>query len=250
MKTQLLPTILVGLVAGAAGAMLSTAIGGSPASDTSEPVVLDDGGADLERMIASLQEENEVLSRRVFDLEQAPPPAAVRSAAPLEATEEQRETDERLRAVVAALADPDAPMPPEWRESVGLALQDIRAAEEAERAEERRLRAEERMDQRMEELSIKLGLDTYQSGRMRVVLTEESLARDELRTVMRESGDWASARSAMTELRDKTNASLAEVLTPQQLETYQADQSAAWGRFGSGRGGRGGGGQNDSGSGR
>ncbi|MAF67668.1 MAG: hypothetical protein CMJ84_18695 [Planctomycetes bacterium] len=253
MNTQLLPTILVGLVAGAAGAMVATVFSGSEVPDAAEPVVLDDGGTDLELRLGALQRENEALSRRVLDLEEAPARlVSARGSAPLEKTEEERGADARLRAVVAALADPDTPMPPEWRESVSRALGDIRAVEEAERAEERRLRNEDRMDQRMEELSTKLGLDTYQSGRMRLILTEESLARDEMRTAMRESGDWASVRGAMTDLREETSASLAEVLTPQQLETYQEDQSAAWGRFGGNRGGggRGGGAQSDSGPGR
>ncbi|MED6335645.1 MAG: hypothetical protein VYE81_09610 [Planctomycetota bacterium] len=234
MQNPIISTILVGFVAGAAGAMLSTLIV-EPATSEGDPIVLDDNAGDLERRFDSLQRENEALSRRLLDLEQAPPRlAAERSAAPLEMTDEERAADEQLRAVVAALTNPDAPMPKEWRDSVNLALKDIRAEEDADRDEQRRIRAEDRMEERMVELSQKLGLDTYQSGQMRQILTEESLARDEMRTAIRESGDWASARDQWTGLREKTNESLSRVLTPQQVEAYQADQSTRWGRFGGG----------------
>lgn len=234
MKNPIISTILVGLVAGVAGAMLSTLIA-EPATSEGDPIVLDDNAGDLERRFDSLQRENEALSRRLLDLEQAPPRLATeRSVAPLEMTDEERAADEQLRAVVAALTNPDAPMPQEWRDSVNLALKDIRAEEDADRDEQRRIRAEDRMEERMVELSQKLGLDTYQSGQMRQILTEESLARDEMRTAIRESGDWASARDQWTGLREKTNESLSLVLTPQQVEAYQADQSTRWGRFGGG----------------
>jgi hypothetical protein len=234
MKNPIISTILVGLVAGAAGAMLSTLIA-EPATSEGDPIVLDDSAGDLERRFDSLQRENEALSRRVFDLEKAPQSSvAERSAAPLEMTDEERAADEQLRAVVAALTNPDTPMPQEWRDSVNLALMDIRADEDAERDEQRRIRAEDRMDERIVELSQKLGLNTYQSGQMRQILTEESLARDEMRSAIRESGDWTSARDMWTGLREKTNESLSLVLTPQQVEAYQADQSTRWGRFGGG----------------
>lgn len=234
MKNPILSMTLVGFVAGAAGAMLSTLIAG-PATSEGDPIVLDDNAGDIERRFDSLQRENEALSRRLLDLEQASPRlAAERSAAPLEMTDDERAADEQLRAVVSALTNPDTPMPQEWRDSVNLALKDIRAEEDAERDEQRRIRAEDRMDERMVELSQKLGLDTYQSGQMRQILTEESLARDEMRTAIRESGDWTSARDMWTGLREKTNESLSLVLTPQQVEAYQADQSTRWGRFGGG----------------
>lgn len=116
-----------------------------------------------------------------------------------------------------------------------------RIAAEQARAEEREQRRQEFMNQRWAEVAQQLNLDASQTERLRA-LTES--ARTEIRAAMeqmRESGGFD--REAMREqgeaLRGRIENELASILTPEQIEAYQAQPMSIMRMMNFGPGGRG-----------
>jgi uncharacterized membrane protein YgcG len=139
----------------------------------------------------------------------------------------------------------------QFQNQVSHLLTDIRDSEERERVQRRDEAEAERLDERLVELTERLGLYGNQVRSMRTILTDERVARNEAVTKAREAGDWGSMRTAMREVREVSNAAITQVLSADQMTMYteyQTSQSSGW-RFGgsSGRSSRGGGG--DSGGG-
>jgi len=237
MNNNLLLPVLAGVAAGVAGAVVTTVavMPSNPAG--AQPAVIDDGGLSLQRDVAALIVENESLLARVRALEERPlAPVGSRSAAPLEPTAEQIELDQEMRALVSAMKDPKSQVPAALRNSVADALTEIRAQEQLERDERRRQQAEERMNERMVQLTEQLGLDAYQATQMRTILDKQNAFFESMRSG-RDDGNFADLRGAMGKFRDETNLALTNLLTPDQYAKYQ-ETAGRFGAFG-GRGDRG-----------
>lgn len=112
-----------------------------------------------------------------------------------------------------------------------------RLAEEQARAEEREQRRQEFMNQRWAQLAEQLNLDESQATKLRA--TSEAI-RAEMRTAleqMRESGafDPEAMRQQMEGFRQRYEAELATILTPEQLEAAKSQPAMRMFDFGMGR---------------
>jgi hypothetical protein len=158
----------------------------------------------------------------------------------------QGELDE-LRDLLAAVRDPETGS--EQLESLVLNVLEAKEdRERAERDERRREALEARLDERLADLTEKLGLNTYQAGELKRVLTSEQEARDTFFAEMRETGTWdrEAMRDGMEEIRTTTRTELQTVLSAGQYEQY-VEQDTGFGSFG-GFGGRRGGGDDGGGT--
>jgi len=123
--------------------------------------------------------------------------------------------------------------------TVDAALKRIREEEEAARDKARDERRAEELDARLEELRTELALDNYQVDEMRTLFTEGGKAMTELWDAMRDGGTgFTDMREKMTALREANDKRLSEILSPSQLEGYEAAGGMG---FGGRRGGFGGG---------
>jgi len=241
MKTPWIPLIVVAALAGVAGAGLTAATGAlkRPAERTATPTEM---SGELEAAIDALRASTERLEERVDSLEIMRPAEHERLAvAPVSAVDE--DLARNLEDLAAALRSPEGAVPTEFTTAVSRALEDIRAAEDAERDEAREERRLERIDERITELTTELGLGTSQAEDLRFHLVDTDQKRDALRDEIRESGDWRSMRESFGELRDESNEKLQTILTPDQYTKYQElDDGPGFRRGGGGFGGGGDGG--------
>jgi hypothetical protein len=226
---------LAGLVG--AGAVLLAGTLVSPASVSRAPVASTDGPtrADSASLVASVEElsrATDELLLRVSALESAPRAAAA-TRAPLQADAAEGEADEAERQAASLMRSltGEGPLSPVFVARVEEALEEIRVAEELERDNERRLAAAERIDDRLSQVAVELGLSSYQVDELRAIMTEQDERRSELWDTLREgTGDRFSMRAEMVALREETTSALGEVLDPDQLQRFQA----AMGGFGFG----------------
>ena len=188
---------------------------------------------DLRAELAGLKAANEDLALRLASVEARP--AVVQPRTPVAEAAPQME---EVRELVTALQQPDANAP-QLETFVLDVLDQKEEREEAARRERREQARAERLDLRMGELTEALGLSPYQADEMRTILAGESARRDALITQMRESGDFdrRAMRESMETVRGEVHGALETVLTPEQLDAYQALDR------GPGRGGPDGGGR-------
>lgn len=125
--------------------------------------------------------------------------------------------------------------------AVNAAIEKREEDERAARDERRQQFQKERMDEQMERYVAELGLDEGQADRMRTVLEETSERRNAFFTEMREAGtmDRQLIRDTMTELSESQNEQLSNILTSDQMSSYEGMNSD----FGFGGRGMGGGGR-------
>jgi hypothetical protein len=260
MKSLIPIAVLAGAVAGGGTALLAGTVL-RPAPEPAQVVSPDDDLlADLAASLKRVEEENQELADRVSGLEGqlalVRPERQPAAAAP---ASDAVAVDDELKDLAAALRDPDSvPPPASFQESVNRALQNIRADEEHERDERRRQAYEERLDERLSELALDLGLTKNQSDGLRSLYLEQNERRMQLMDEARD-GNWSTMRDSFREMREQMDQRLAQILTPDQLQRYneQAGDGRGWGgpgfggpdRGGRDRGGNGGPGGNGAGNG-
>ncbi|NQU49173.1 MAG: hypothetical protein HQ519_11040 [Planctomycetes bacterium] len=237
----LVTIVLVGgFVAGALGGTLfSPSIADSNSSLLPVEAAAGNAGSDYEQQLLELGAENaaqnasiDALRATIRDLEgrrpaMMPPDQAAGGRRPL-----------------ASINDSAEPFSQEEEARFGAYLDRIEAQKEEDREKRQEEQRAERLAQRMERYTKELGLDTYQSAQMARVLEEQDNAMRNAWSEMREAGgnfDRTTARTAMEEMRTKTNEQLGQFLTTTQLESYSTMSSGGFGGRGSDRGGRGGG---------
>jgi hypothetical protein len=235
MKSLIPMAAFAALFGGAVGGVVVHVGASAPTDD----VTL--GGAtvhELESAVARLRDDNARLVERVTFLENQPVIAApARESAT--AAIESAQSDPELDALVAALRNPDTPLPENFRAEIQSVYADIRAKEQKERDEERAKRDQERLARRVDEIAKELKLNPYQSTQLLETLAKEDLRREEMRDAMRDSGgDFRAMREEFDKLRAETKAEMARYLDNQQLATYDEKYSNPWGgrRGGGGRG--------------
>jgi hypothetical protein len=141
--------------------------------------------------------------------------------------------DDDLRALAAALVDPNAPLPAGLRETVSDVLTDIRADEERERREQAEEARRTLLEERLGVLAKDLGLAAYQTDELRTLATRQMERMSEVFEDSRSGGDFTTARDTMRALRDEAQADLARILTPEQLQRFE-DERMGRGLFGFG----------------
>ena len=109
--------------------------------------------------------------------------------------------------------------------------EEARSLEREKRREEWTERRRQRDAERLEELATDLSLNDWQKQRVSEV---ETATRDQIRakmTEMREAGsfDMQAFRDVATSLRETNNTAVAEILTADQLKTYQERQENEFG---------------------
>lgn len=251
MQSTLLSAALIGLASGgvaAAAIVLSISPSPAPASQ-----VQAGDQVDVLARLDTIVSQNQSLEQRLLHLENEAKmvaPSAKRELADAPTSVNWEDQLAELQAKLDSLSSPSASMrPQQFEDAVAAANENIDARKRAERAEERQVREEQAMEDRLAKLTSTLGLDGGQVGRMRETLNKQSEQRSELFAEMR-AGGWANGRTAMREglsvISTETNTSLQSFLTPSQFEDYgKQDNSNGFGRRGggdNGGGGRGGGG--------
>ncbi len=250
MQNTILVSVLVGALAGIGGAFVAQGLVSSdaPRSVDHSSGLVPEGSEDTDALInqvASLQQKNEDLTMRLSSLEHRLN-GSLREEIPTESSEKIAELQNQVVQLAKALDNPTSPESVSLRNAVSFALEDIRAAEEAERDAEREAREIRRMDERMEKYAKDLGLDQIQVKEMRLVLDGESIKREEMFNTMRDGTmDRGEMRTVMNDLREETRTALQGILTPAQYESYtESDRGFGRGMRGFDSGGnRGGGGR-------
>ncbi len=244
MNSTLLPSALVGLLAGGgAAAAVTVALAPDPAPVVSEALDQDN---DLLSRLDGLAAQNRDLTDRLARLEsdsKLAAPAAVRSAP--NSAEDLAALQAELQAALDNIQSPVGLPPQKFEEMVAAATENIDARKREERAAERSAREAEQLETRLAELATELGLDQGQVGRMRDTLTDLNTKRTAFFEEAR-NGDFAGGRDeirkGMQALTEESNIALQTFLTPSQYEQYTESQGDNGGRGGGrGGGGRGGG---------
>jgi hypothetical protein len=222
-SSTLLSHTVVAVLAGAAGGFLATQLAPTN-TDAARPAQSDGlapatpaAPARVEARPADtawrgeLERELQTLRERVDALELEPAPLA--------------------REAVAAAVEPAsaAPLAPaaaieaeRLQDSVAEALEAIRSAERQQAAAEQQQRELQRIDERVARLAEPLGLTPAQQADLRTLMLTQRQERDALESLRDQGGDRTAYRSAMEELRKRDDDALARLLTPEQLQAYQA----------------------------
>ena len=257
MKTpeMFLASALVAAVAGVVAALAVNALhGGAPRTDSdARPTALSvpqSSGAPAavsERDLNELRMENTALKERVGALEthlaevlstRSPVAAAPR------AVEAQQQLVDDGTPQTAMVGAPD--VSPEFVTSVGKALDEIRAKEEAEREQKRKELQAQRIEERVTKLQQDLGLTGRQATDMRTALITADDQREALFASMRDDpagpmDGRTDMRESMRKIHDDTRTQIQSFLTPEQFESYKASEEAefggrrGFGDFGGGR---------------
>jgi hypothetical protein len=235
------------------------------------------GCSQSDEELALLREQNTALTARLERLEtslntltqsiKAAPPAPPTAALPVSPPDAtallaqiENLIDARVEAILTAkvgviVQDTVAQTvgtPADINAVVGEVIEEELAAAEKRREEARTLEREKRREEwaerrrqrdveRLEELATELSLNDWQKQRVSDV---ETATRDQIRakmTEMREAGnfDMQAFREVATSLRETNNTAVAEILTADQLKTYQERQESEFGfMFRGGRRGR------------
>jgi hypothetical protein len=251
----LLAAAVVGGVSGALGAFLvqSFGSGGEPVArqasvTNAEPGDGGSSGADSElgHSLDDLRMGDVALATRIDELEARLALVATRAPASLGGELDGRLSASEVSPERLASMLGDGTNSPEFVATVGRALEEIRAQEEAEREAARQEMMRQRIEDRVARLQESLGLSNVQTRDMRTVLLDQESKRDELFASMRDGqGDPMSMRESMRTLRDETSTALQGILTADQYQTYrETERDDFRGGFGGdfGRGNRGGGG--------
>lgn len=229
----------IGLIAGLAGAGLSSVLLPSPTIESSPALGAEPAATDL----SGVMKQFDQINKRIDSMEMEVASANVRHEVTPANDVDMDDVMAQLKEYMAQLNNPAAAMPPNFESWVENATDAIRTREREERDVARADRDAQRMEERLSEMSEKLGLNNDQLASMRTTLTETQEASSQLMSDIREAG-WGGEsrelmRSGMEDIRAESQTTLQGFLTPSQYETYQADygnNNFGWGR-GSNRGG-------------
>jgi hypothetical protein len=223
MKTPLLPVLLASVAAGTASAVV-VGIMARPAAETgnSSAAAMASGevqavASGLETEVAALRSENQELRARVEALESRPvgeARATVTSVEEIAAAAAAKLQVEGARAGASGTG--------EVYTQVEQALEAIRTAERDEAARAREQRELDRMEERLTQMAERLGLSPAQVNDLRAHMIAQGKIEDDLRE-QREAGMERDAyRVAREQARDAEREELARILSPEQLEQYNA----------------------------
>ena len=177
----------------------------------------------LESALAALQEENQALKVRLLRLERQAARVPEESSGP-----------ETALAPASALTEA-----PAFREGVSDALEEIRAAEAAKEKERWVALQSEKLTERIQRISPKLGLYPNQESELHAILLDRELARAEINELGEKHGDKTATRAALRALKETSDEQLETLLTPVQLEGYrEIEGSRESKRFGTPTSGR------------
>ncbi len=224
MKT--LPLLLLAAFVGAVSGGLSTTLFSSSESAAARgqeivslreesPASPQANSEDVREQLHRLEQENDDLRQRVVLLEERadsirePLTTASMSSESLEA-----EVRARMNSIVASGAEA-----PEFTGSVEQALLAIRKREKAEQERAAEARRIERTEARLEKMATRLELNAHQVGDLRALWIREEDAKKHLLEIKQEGGR-ERFREAKRDFDEDYRASLARILTPEQLETY------------------------------
>lgn len=271
MKTQeiLLASALIAVVAGVGTALATSAFREAPARSEAERLAVESPAASRPtasadpRALDELRMENSALKARLGALE-ARLNELSSSRTPVESRSVEAAQVAGSRVVEGdELASQAIQVTPAFVDSVGQALDTIRAREDAEREARRKEIQAQRIEDRVAKLQQELGLTNRQSSDLRTALIQQDDKREALFTSMREgTGDPNTMRDSFRSMRDETYATIQGFLTPEQFAAFQKSEESDFGRRGfdfgpgggrpdsGGFGGGPGGGRPDSGSGR
>lgn len=242
-STPIIPIISAALV-GSVAAVVTSVVLSTDGDGISARIVDDEPDmAELRVEVASLQARNDDLTRRLTDLEGQI--ALGSSRAPADAPDLTAMQEQMDELIAATTKSGPVIVTAQLRSGVTAVLDEIQLQEDLEREVRRQEARDRRMDQQIERLSERLSLDSVQTGEVRSILTKQDLKREEIFASMRELGDRDSAPDLLQSLRDETTASLAQVLSADQLTQYSemsSDRDRGGNNRGGGRGGRGRGG--------
>jgi len=249
MKNIVIAAALSGALGGVVATVATKQMGSTEpkGSEVAEEAALTPGAASQDEallaQLETLQRQNDEMALRLAALESR------RDSRREEIAEEgdgMGDIQAQLAELAAALENPQSAQSAGLRNMVATAMDEVREQEAEDRRIEREQRDVERIQERVEEYAQELGLDAVQKQGMQNALIDESKARNELFTQMREGTmPREDMREAFTSIREGTQATLGNVLTPMQLEDYNemaGDRGGRWGG-GGGRGGGGGGGR-------
>lgn len=239
MKTPeiLLASALIAVVAGVGTALATRAFqdapvraepearAGSTAPGAVTPSTL---SSDAERALVELRLDNAALRERLAALEaRLGELASTRTPLALESTGAAG-----IEPALAAHVDaPEFAVDDDFVASVGRALDQIEAKEEAARELRRKELQALRIEERVTRLQQELGLTNRQASDVRTALIAADDKREVLFASLRESqGDPRDLREGFRTLRDETYAALSGVLTPEQLETFRRGDESDFGR--------------------
>ncbi len=218
--------LVMGLGAGLLGGVLGASLmdGGQAApGDVSSAADLSDANGLGER-VGELARATEALEARLAELELRP-----------QATERAALADSGNPTATSGGAAPYAGSSPEvmsvlasqqFQDQVGVILGDLQDRERLERDQRRDDAEADRLEERLVDLTERLGLYGNQVDSMRTILTDERLARNAAVAKARDLGDWGSMRTAMGEVRETSNAALKSVLSEEQMTKYTDYQSS------------------------
>ena len=228
--------LLLAIVLGAASAaVVSTSIvrsmtsGHGPEPDGEGAAVAPMTGPSLAGRVQALEEENAALMRRIEALEIRPAPQTRLSPDGAVSEEAFESFAEEVRSWMASVAAPNE-VPPELQATVETALSSIRKKEQLEEQGIREQRRAEKIEKQLERGIELLGLDTYQVGQMRTLLTTQAARDDELMSAWEAGGSAEELGEVKRGYQEEYQAELTRILTPQQLETLNADQARRSGK--------------------
>jgi hypothetical protein len=243
----LLASGVIALVAGAGAALATRGLtGGASTRAESAPTTLAttpqassgvsaEDLTDLRAANVDLCQRLALLEARLAESESRRAPAEIESGTPAAREVEPRAAGE------TPLAALDATLTPAFVESVGLALDKIKAREEAEREKKRKELQATRIEERVAKLEQELGLNHRQASDLRTALIAQDDKRDALFASMRDgAGDPRDMREGFRKIRDETMTELETFLTPDQIERYRRSEEGEFGRRGPGDFGPGG----------
>ena len=221
--TVLAIAVACAAASGAIGAVVATIVAAPPPPVAAAVEQRVQPNAALEREIAALRESNKDLARRIEMLEDhaAEPRDETREVVVPPPSPAEEKADQELKGLAAALNNPGAPVPPQFRATVGEALKSIREDEDRERRDRAAQIAATRIEDRLNDLTQKLGLAPSQTKELRDLFTTQTAKREEIWRSVQQSGDFSNARDVAREMRESMDQGLAQILTPAQLEEYK-----------------------------
>jgi hypothetical protein len=228
MRTAL---VFAGLAAaGLVGALAAHLVSTEPET-ASQPPTVDSG---LEDRVARLESSFERFREEVLTRLDAPP---LPESAPTALRADPASAELAAPLAEASLSDDVI------KEKVKAAIEERAKAQAEERTKRFAAMAAERETAMLDRLEGELGLNAHQRDELEKILANRRTAMMEFREKMMsgDGGDRETMREEMRKIRDDSNAEIKALLTPEQYETFQSQQSRGGGPGGGFRGGGGGG---------
>ncbi|MEM7205125.1 MAG: hypothetical protein AAF628_33030 [Planctomycetota bacterium] len=179
--------------------------------------------ARMSERLAALQRQLRELRQRLDMLESRPAPAPRRPVGELVSPTDLESFKEEVRQSLATSKTGSAP-PQLLKTQVAEALASIRKDEAVERVTKGAAKRREQLERRLDGMTQWLGLDARQIDQMRAVLTASDERDQDVIRMWRAGVDDEVLGQAKESNRQEFVDSVATVLTPAQLQAFQADE--------------------------